>query len=357
MSANRPRPSDTGSSAWSWSGVVDALATAVAVLQPDLRVVYLNPAAEALLGCSRQRADGRPLSEFLRDGGELAQLAQRALEHGGPYARSELKAETQQRERIVDVRVDTMNNGESLLVEMLDAEPRLRLNRETTLLAQQSLSRSIGRQLAHEIRNPLAGLRGAAQLLQRQIAPELADYTQVIIDETMRLGALVDRVLGPERAAERTAVNLHRLLHHVYELLAADAGPAVTLIEDYDPSLPPLDLDSDQILQALLNIGRNGLQALDGRGTLRMRTRAETSYLLRGRRHALVARIDFEDDGAGIPEEIRDTLFYPLVTGRRDGTGIGLAVAQDLINRHDGLVQLHSVRAPTLFSVYLPVKR
>lgn len=356
MAAPGP-PDRVADDGWSATQVLEALSTAVIVLHDDLRIAYLNPAAETLLACSQARAAGRTLAGIMRDPGELCALAERAVGGGGPYVRRELLLGTLEREHLVDCRVDVTSAGDVVLVELLDAETRVQRDRETALLAQQSVGRAMGRQLAHEIRNPLAGLRGAAQLLQRRLAGEYRDHTRILIDETDRLSALVERVLGPERPSERAEVNLHRLMHRVFELLEHDAGAGVTIVEDYDPSLPPLALDADQVMQALLNLGRNGLQALAGQGTLRLRTRVESGYLLRGHRYSLVARIDFEDDGPGVPEEIVDTLFYPLVTGRADGTGIGLALAQELLNRHDGLVQLRSARGPTLFSVYLPVSR
>lgn len=349
------RPGDLGEG-WNATRVLDAMATAVIVVGADLQLHFLNPAAETLLNTSRRQAIGRRLSAFLRSADELAVLVGRALRGGAPLARNELRLRTQERERVVDCRLDVVA-GNAVLIEMLDAEQRLRHDSEMALIAQQSVGRTMGRQLAHEIRNPLAGLRGAAQLLERRLEGAHADYTRVIVAEADRLSALVERVLGPGQPARRSDVNVHELLHRVCAVMANDAAPGVTIVEDYDPSLPLLSLDRDQIIQALLNLGRNGLQAIGGEGTLCLRTRAETGYMLRGHRYSLVARIDVEDDGPGVPDEIVETLFYPLVTGRADGTGIGLALAQELINRHDGLVQLRSARTPTLFSVYLPVTR
>ena len=335
--------------------IIDSLATAVVVLLHDLNIAFINPAAEALLGVSRVRATGRPCAEFIVPGSELLGMVRMAINTSTRYARNELQVATSDgREHVLDCRVTVL--GSHVLLELLDAGSRLRMNREATLLAQQSVGRTIGRQLAHEIRNPLAGLRGAAQLLQRQADGPVTEHAGIIIEEVDRLNSLVSTMLGPERPSRRAAVNIHEVLHHVYELLQTDAGEGVTIIEDYDPSLPLLQLDRDQAIQIMLNLGRNAILALDGSGTLRLRTRAESSFMLRGKRHALVARIDFEDDGAGVPEELIETLFYPLVTGRADGTGLGLAIAQDLASLHDGIVRLRSPRKPTLFSVYIPVQ-
>ncbi|MDH3588664.1 MAG: nitrogen regulation protein NR(II) [Gammaproteobacteria bacterium] len=340
------------------SSVVDALATAIVVLDKQLSIVHLNPAAEALLGISRARATAKNTSQVLPGNDDYESELQQVLADGIPSVRRELPLYAASGEaRIVDCRVSVMDSesNRELLVELLDAEPRLAINREIALVAQQSVSRNISRQLAHEIKNPLGGLRGAAQLLERQLdSPELKQYTQVIIDEADRLSNLVDSMIGPHEPLNKKPVNIHKLTHRVHELLKSEASPGITIVEDYDPSLPELQLDSDLIAQALLNIGRNAVQMLGVSGTVQVRTRAETNYMLRGRTRPVVARIDFEDDGPGVAEEVRDTLFYPLITARPGGTGLGLAMAQELINRHDGLIQLRNAGSPTIFSVYLP---
>ncbi|MBT8135628.1 MAG: PAS domain-containing protein [Gammaproteobacteria bacterium] len=348
-------PADRRDKPGELAAIVDALATAIVVLDAREQIRRMNPAAETLLGISNERATGKTFGELLPGNQEFELELRRVSNDGVASVRRELELVVGQDEsRIVDCRTSPMGDG--LLVELLDAEPRLAINREIALLAQQSVSRNITRQLAHEIRNPLGGLRGAAQLLQRQLAsPEQQDYTRVIIEEADRLNSLADSMLGPDQPLSRKAVNIHQLTNRVCELLKGEASPTIEVTEDYDPSLPEPGLDANLVTQALLNIGRNAIQALGAGGKLMVRTRAETNYMLRGKRRALVARIDFEDDGPGVAEEIRDTLFYPLITARRGGTGLGLAVAQELIQRHDGLVQLRSAGAPTIFSVYLPV--
>ncbi|MDH3647098.1 MAG: nitrogen regulation protein NR(II) [Gammaproteobacteria bacterium] len=340
------------------SSVIDALSTAIVVLDAQLTIRHLNTAAESLLGVSNARAKGGNTTERFPGNDDYEAELRRVLADGNPSVRREMTLHIAPGEtRIVDCRVSLMERaeGRELLVEMLDAEPRLHINREIALLAQQSVSRNISRQLAHEIKNPLSGLRGAAQLLQRELdSAELQEYTHVIISEADRLAKLVDSMLGPHQPVKKRAINVHQIVDRVHKLLIAEASPSINIIEDYDPSLPDLSLDADLITQALLNIGRNAIQILNAGGTLRLRTRAETQYQLRGKRHPLVARIDFEDDGPGVAEEVRETLFYPLITARTGGTGLGLALAQDLINRHEGLIQLRSASAPTIFSIYLP---
>ena len=248
----------------------------------------------------------------------------------------------------------------AVLIEISDATQHQRITRETALLTQIGGSRLMIRQLAHEIKNPLGGLRGAAQLLARQLADaSMREYTSIIISEADRLVALVDALLGPGHAPRKELVNVHELLQHIGYLLAADAPPAVAIERDYDPSLPLLRLDRHLIIQAMLNLGRNAMQALaqkaDGPGRLILRTRASTNVNIGARRHRLVASVQFEDNGPGVPEHLRETLFYPLVTGRSDGTGLGLAVAQDLVSRHDGLIEFESRPGQTTFTILLPL--
>lgn len=351
-------PDDTHAVPADLSSVVDALATAIIVLDEQLAIRYLNPAAELLLGISLKRAQDKHSARLLPGNPEFEAELHRVLSSGDQSVRRELKIHIAPAVmRIVDCRISQMDHNapKGLLVELLDAEPRLQINREIALLTQQSVGRDITAQLAHEIRNPLGGLRGAAQLLRRQLdSPDLHQYTDVIIEEADRLANLVNTMLGPHAPANKKPANIHKHLHRVYELLVGESTGAIEIIEDYDPSLPELMLDGDLITQACLNIGRNAIQMLPAGGTLRLRTRAETQYMLRGRRYPLVARIDFEDNGPGVAEEVRETLFYPLITARSGGTGLGLALAQDLINRHDGLIQLRNAGAPTIFSIYLP---
>jgi len=196
-------------------------------------------------------------------------------------------------------------------------------------------------------------------LLARELPDErMREYTSVIIGEADRLAGLVDAMLGPGHAPRRELTNIHELLQHVRHLLAADAPPGVTVDRDYDPSLPPLPLDRNLIIQAMLNLGRNALQAIaqnvGGKGRIVLRTRALTNVNIGARRHRLVASVQFEDNGPGVPDHLRETLFYPLVTGRADGTGLGLAVAQDLVSRHDGLIEFESRPGLTQFTILLP---
>jgi two-component system, NtrC family, nitrogen regulation sensor histidine kinase GlnL len=346
--------------------LIDTLTTSVVLVDSHQHILYLNIAAESLLGTSRNQAQGRPLNDLLRGGDVLSAVIDRVIETQRPYSRRELplRAAGDETERVVDCTVslvDELADDGAVMLEINDATQHQRITRENALLAQVGGNRLMIRQLAHEIKNPLGGLRGAAQLLERQLPdPAMREYTSVIINEADRLKTLVDTLLGPGHAPRKQTVNLHELVQHVWQLLTLEAPTDVKVERDYDPSLPPLKLDRDQMIQAMLNLGRNALQALTQAPTptpnarLVIRTRALTNVYIGTRRYRLVASVQFEDNGPGVPEHLRQSLFYPLVTGRADGTGLGLAVAQDLTSRHEGLIEFESRAGRTVFTILLP---
>jgi two-component system nitrogen regulation sensor histidine kinase GlnL len=340
--------------------LLDGLATCVIWLDADGVVLHLNEPAEDLLEASRNQAVGRGIRDLLRGNAELDAVIGRARAAGAQYSRRELPFETGPAAppRFVDLTVtpyDAPGRPGGVVVEIADVTQHQRILRENALLTQLGGSRAMVRQLAHEIKNPLGGLRGAAQLLERQLRdPALHEYTSVIIAEADRLAALVDALLGPGQPPRKEPANIHELVQHVGHLLAAEAPTGVVIERDYDPSLPRLRLDRNQIIQALLNLGRNAIQAVGTRGRIVLRTRALTNASIGSRRYRVVACIQVEDDGPGVPAELKDTVFYPLVTGRQGGTGLGLAVAQDLIGRHDGLIEFDSRPGRTVFTLLLP---
>jgi two-component system, NtrC family, nitrogen regulation sensor histidine kinase GlnL len=341
--------------------ILDSLTTSVMLVDVNHNVLHLNAAAETLLGVSRNQAQGRPLAELLRGAAQVAEMIDRVIETQRAYSRRELplRPASADNELVVDCTISPYDD-QGLLIELSDATQHQRITRENALLAQVGGSRLMIRQLAHEIKNPLGGLRGAAQLLERQLADAaMREYTSVIISEADRLKVLVDTLLGPGHAPRKQLINVHELVQHVWQLLKLEAPPTIKIERDYDPSLPSIQLDRDQVIQAMLNLGRNALQAVgtarrEHNGRIVLRTRAHTHVYIGKRKHRLVACVQFEDDGPGVPDHLRDTLFYPLVTGRADGTGLGLAVAQDLVSRHDGLIEFESRPGRTIFSILLP---
>jgi two-component system nitrogen regulation sensor histidine kinase GlnL len=344
--------------------LLDAMVTSVFLLDQELHVTYLNAAAQSLLGLSTNQALGRSIAELTRGAESLLPMFDRVREGGEGVVQRELAWPAPGGvDRILDCAVtQVVMGGQSLrlLLEIEDITQHRRLTRENALLAQLGGSRLMVRQLAHEIKNPLGGLRGAAQLLERELLdPALREYTRVIISEADRLTNLLDSMLGPGRPPSKQLINLHELLERVYHLLRSEAPESVAIDRDYDPSLPPLTLDPNHIIQAMLNLGRNAIQALTGAPVdsprLFLRTRAATNVSVGAHRHRLVASIQFEDNGPGVLNEIRETIFYPLVSGRADGSGLGLGIAQDLVSRHGGLIEFDSAPGRTIFVISLPM--
>lgn len=336
------------------------MSTAIIILDRDLLIRIMNPAAEHLLGISQTRAVRQPLLHLIGDSEDMLAALHRALETGATFA-NELRlpaSKIHSEERLVDCRVSPLARPEqdvALLIEMSDVTRRSRISRENALLIQHGAGRQMIRQLAHEIKNPLGGLRGAAQLLERQLLDdEQREYTQVIISEADRLAALVDTLLGPGGPPNKQPLNVHELLEYVVRLIEPALGPAVTLHRDYDAGLPDVELDRDQMVQAVLNLVQNALTAVEGNGRIVLRTRALLNFTIGDTRHAVVASIEVEDDGPGVARDLRDSIFYPLVTGRPDGTGLGLPMAQELISRHGGLIEFESRPGRTVFQVRIP---
>ncbi|MGB5246233.1 MAG: nitrogen regulation protein NR(II) [Woeseia sp.] len=341
--------------------MLETLDTAIVVIDRNLYVRSMNPAAENLLGISAKRASGKPLLPYVDDDETLKHVLASALENGLTYAHELLLApsEVHAHERMVECRVTPTSpapDADYLLVEMIDVTRRMRITREHALQIQHGAGRQMVRQLAHEIKNPLGGLRGAAQLLERQLNnDELREYTNVIISEADRLAALVDTLLGPGGPPNKQPHNIHELLEYVVRVVEPQSGERLQIVRDYDPGLPSIALDRDQFLQAVLNLVNNACASLDHQGTLTLRTRASSNFTIGETRHATIASIEIEDDGPGIPAELWDSIFYPLVTGRADGTGLGLPLAQELISRHGGLVEFESRPGRTVFFIRLPL--
>jgi two-component system nitrogen regulation sensor histidine kinase GlnL len=340
----------------------DALSTGIIVLDAQLCPIYANVAAQNLLAFSLNQARGRPFGDFMHDTNGLLTILRRSLETGEGISDRELTVRpigSPREARVLDITVTPLEGqvtGTHLLLELTDDTARSRISRENDLLARLDSSRMMIRQLAHEIKNPLGGLRGAAQLLGRELSNDsLREYTGVIINEADRLSALVDSMSGPARPPVKASLNVHEICEHVFHLVRAEARGTVIVDRDYDPSLPSAMLDRNQIIQAYLNVARNALQALGERGRIILRTRALSNVSIGSARHKLVASLQVEDNGPGVPEELRTSIFYPLVTGRATGTGLGLAVAQELVTRHGGLIEFESEPGRTIFTLLLPL--
>ena len=336
---------------------LDLLSSAVILLDAELVIQYLNPAAENLFAISARQLLRRPLAQLLGEPPGLAAALVNALSNNWSYTGQNLTTHRHGVESLhLDCTVTPVEAGTiRLLLEFRHIDQQLKTEREERLAEQQQANRELIRNLAHEIKNPLGGIRGSAQLLERGLAnPQLREYTQVIIKEADRLQELMNRLLSSHRLMQPQPVGIHEILERVRALILAEF-PDVEVRRDYDTSLPELTGDREQFIQAILNIVRNAAQALEGRGEIILRTRARRQVTLAKRRYRLALELQVIDNGPGIPEAIRDQMFYPLVSGREGGSGLGLTLAQNFIQQHHGSIEVDSRPGRTCFSVLLPL--
>jgi len=344
--------------------ILDNLSTAVLLLDGSLRISYMNPAAEMLLEVSGQRVNGQRISSLFSDSVESIESLRNTISNGHPFTKREAQLTLSNGQCLAaDYSVTPMLalDRQWILLEILPRDRLLRITKEEAQLSKQEVTRVLVRGLAHEIKNPLGGIRGAAQLLARKLAePALQDYTDVIIQEADRLRNLVDRMLGPYQPPRLTRINIHEITEHVCSLIQAETLGNLDIHRDYDPSIPDLMADREQLIQAVLNIVRNAMQsimsAVDNRhGKIILRTRTLRQFTIGPKRHRLVCRLEITDSGPGIDPGILDSIFYPMVSGRAEGTGLGLSITQNIITRHHGLIECDSVPGHTTFTLFLPL--
>ncbi|WP_151671556.1 nitrogen regulation protein NR(II) [Nitrincola schmidtii] len=342
--------------------LLDNLTTSVILLNDQLFIQYMNPAAEMLLQASLRRLQGKAIQDWLVFNEDDLILLRDALKTMHPYSKREARLmNAMGQESLIDYSVNVSPNI-GLMLEIQARDRLMRIEREEELLTRHATARSLVRGLAHEIKNPLGGIRGAAQLLERELADEeLHDYTRVIIDEADRLRNLVDRLLGPHKLPKLESVNVHAILERVCSLVRAESEERIQLTRDYDPSIPEFSGDKEQLIQAILNIVRNAMQAMHESATeqpsITLRTRALRQMTLGTERHRLVCSIEIIDNGPGIPEELLSSIFYPMVTGRAEGSGLGLSIAQSIINRHQGLIECTTEPGNTRFQLLIPLEQ
>jgi two-component system nitrogen regulation sensor histidine kinase GlnL len=342
-----------------WPGL-DMLSTAVLLLTADRVVLYANPAAEHLFEMSRSRVVGHAIGTVFSDARVLAGAIDNAEASGSTYTEQELELGVAGKPRPhLTVIVTPVEQGDvALLLEFRHIDQQLKIAREERQLEQQQANRELIRNLAHEIKNPLGGIRGAAQLLERELdRPQLSEYTQVIIQEADRLQSLVNRLLTPHRVPTYRRVNIHEILVRVKGVVQAEF-PAIPIDADFDISLPEIEADPEQLTQAVLNVVRNAAQALTGSVAgprIVLTTRVARYVTLARRRHRLALSITIADNGPGIAPAIRERIFYPLVSGREGGSGLGLTIAQTFVAQHHGTIDCESEPGRTVFRILLPV--
>lgn len=363
------------------SSILDQLSTAVMVCSANLEVLYVNPSCEALFELSQSRALGMPLFHLLQEASEgssnwfdLPKALSRVIDSGHPFTRREALIRVGLQDKAVDYSVSLIEPQEKkkwLLIEFQPIERLLRISRDEAQAQQYQTTRQLVRGVAHEVKNPLGGIRGATQLLARSLpAPDLREFTQIILEEVDRLTLMVDTLLGSRQPPAFVPTNIHEVLERVLPLLnsvqntpeALALNQPVQLIRDYDLSLPELSADPNLLIQVVLNISMNALQALTEQAPtsarlprqITFRTRIQRAFTIHGICHRSVIRLDIEDNGPGIPPALLESVFYPMVTGRAKGTGLGLSIAQDIMQLHKGLIECQSVAGRTVFSLFLP---
>jgi two-component system nitrogen regulation sensor histidine kinase GlnL len=347
---------------------LELLPTAVAVLDEAFVVCYANPAAESLLDTGVRTLLGQPFVPLFAEQAELGRTLADALANHWDYSARNISYLRQNHEpmALVAMIAHIVLPETPLLVELRPIEQQLRIAREERMIDQQAANRELIRNLAHEIKNPLGGLRGSAQLLERELdKAELKEYTQVIIKEADRLQALMDRLLTPHRTPRLAPLNVHEILERVRSLILAEFSEGIAIRRNYDVSVPDLVGDKEQLIQATLNIARNAAQALrsgSGKssapaagGTIELRTRIARQITIVRQRHRLALELQVIDDGPGVAQEIRDKIFNPLVSGREGGSGLGLSLAQTFIQYHRGMIECDSRPGRTVFTILLPL--
>lgn len=345
--------------------LLDNLSTAVLVLDKSLIVQYANHAAQALFERSASLLIGNSFEQFVTSSSLNFERMHQTMQLGELYCDSEVTFKfIDGRYTKVDISVTSIieDHDKRLLVEIKQIQQQKKISEENHQWAQQQAARELVRGLAHEIKNPLGGIRGAAQLLAKQLSNEdLQEFTQVIIEQSDRLTNLVDRLLGPNVRPQFDWHNIHQMLEKVCTIVDLDLSHNITIVRDYDPSIPDMYLDQDMLHQATLNIVRNSVQALSEHneivGKINIVTRIERQVIIHGTRYALCAKIQIIDNGPGIPEELKDTIFYPMVTSKHDGSGLGLSIAQTLIDHHRGKIEVESWPSRTEFTLYLPIDK
>jgi two-component system nitrogen regulation sensor histidine kinase GlnL len=324
--------------------------------------LYLNPAAEMLFEVSARHMVGQhALSLLPCPDGQVEARLKVALESRQPFTERELNVVAADgRTKTVNCTILPLHHfdaDDQVLIELTQVDRQLRITREEHLLSQHHAAQALIRGLAHEIKNPLGGLRGAAQLLEHELPdPSLREYTRIIIDEADRLQDLVNRMIGPSQLPRRGRVNVHNILEHVRGLILAESPAGPKVLRDYDPSIPGFMADQDRLIQAFLNLARNAAAAAGVDGHVELRTRVLRQFTIGNRRHRLVLQAQIRDDGPGIPRDIEDRIFFPMISGRQGGTGLGLPIAQELIHQHGGLIECESQPGDTRFFVYLPLE-
>ena len=341
---------------------LEQLATAAIIIDQHFKIIYLNPSAEVLLELSHAQACHHSIDLFFEDQDFFKGVLASAEKQQSSYRENEYFIKSKQNKTLcVTLTISqTHNHSGHFIIELIQMDQHLRIAKEERMFIQQQANTELLRNLAHEIRNPLGGLRGAAQLLEKELGDKaLEEYTQIIIKEADRLQNLMNKLLTPHQLPSYEKTNIHEVIERVRSLILSEFGKDVSFIRDYDVSLPEIIADREKLIQATLNIVRNSVQAMRGDHTqnmqLKITTRSERQIVFHRKKHATAIRIDIEDNGPGIPLYLQDKIFYPLVSGNQEGSGLGLPLAQNIVTQHKGMITFASQTGHTKFSILLPI--
>lgn len=344
--------------------LLDALNTGIVLLNEDRIACWTNEAARRITSMGMRQMASAPFESWVADGqsAELEDSITHCIQSGHSFTFRELILVRDDMTTTVDASFSRLQEPVAqghVLIELSEVDQLLKITRDNRILNDEAGFRKLAQGLAHEVKNPLGGIKGAAQLLAKEVgAQPFQDYLEIIISESDRLKALVDRLLGSPQAPVDEVFNIHQVLERARSLISAESGGSVTTMRDYDPSLPELTGDRSQVFQAILNIAKNALEAVTEAETeapvITFSTRAVRRAHPGSKGAQTFLRLRIEDNGPGIPDDLRERLFFPMVSGRAQGSGIGLSITQTIVTRHNGWIEVQSEPGHTAFDMILP---
>ena len=340
---------------------LENLACGIIVCNAEGAIKYINPSAEAILEISHDQACKHNIGLFFQDKNFFQQL-KKDMQHHNVFRENEYFIKTKNNKTVCStLTASSISNSKNILIELVPMDQHLKITNEERMIIQQQANAELLRNLAHEIRNPLGGLRGAAQLLEHELEDKsLTEYTQIIISEADRLQNLMNKLLSPYHLPAYELTNIHELIERVRGLTISEFGSEIILVRDYDVSLPEIVADREKLIQAFLNITRNAAQALQAYNhepkKIIIKTRSDRHMCVNQKKYQTVIRVDIIDNGPGIAKNIMEKIFYPLVSGNQNGAGLGLSLAQDFVSLHKGMIEATCKKNKTCFSIILPIK-
>ena len=338
--------------------VLDSLITGIVVLDTKLNIKMINTASELLMHTSKTKAGGKPFKDLILGTESLIPELRNAIEIRQPFTRRGIELKLPDHPNpTVDFTVSLLENPKGLLIELQPLNRLQNIDRDDQTMVRQETTRRLIKGLAHEVKNPLGGIKGAAQLLDKELPePELKEYTQIIVSEAERLSLLVDRMLGPTKLKSFKSTNIYEVFERVIQIVEAENPRRIHWDRDYDPSLPQLEADKDQLIQAMLNIIQNANEATTNVADPRVavRIRAARQFTIGTQRHKIVLKIEIIDNGVGIAPEMMERIFFPMITDKPFGSGLGLSIAQTILAQHQGSIQVESKPGLTKFLIHLP---